>query len=242
MANIEALVGRQTALWELRRRLEVERSEPPGPGPKDEPYRPCLLVSRECGGGGTSMARLVCERLRWQIFDREIVDEVARSAQVRRQLIDSVDERVRSGWREFFRVLADGEGIGRESYLFHLRQVILSLGHHGGVIIVGRGANYILPPECTVRVRLVAPLEVRCRHMAELKSISLNKARRHVEQIDAERAAFVREAFGRDVNAPEDYDLVLNTGVISLPEAAEITLAKLQAKLQVQPETAPCTK
>jgi hypothetical protein len=44
------------------------------------------------------------------------------------------------------------------------------------------------------------------------------------------------------VTAAEDYDLVLNTGDLSLEAAAEIVLAKLQAKLHVQLEAAPCVK
>ena len=237
MSSIEQLVGTQIVLGELKRRLEPKSSGDPGAR-----YGPCLVVSRMCGSGGTSLARLVGERLKWQIFDREIVEEVARSAHVRRNLIESVDERVRSGWKDFRRMLLEGEGIGRESYLHHLRHVILALGHHGHVIILGRGAVYILPPDCAVRVRLVAPLELRARRVAERENIPLSKAERRVEQTDAERAAFIREVFGKDVDSAENYDLVLNTGDLSLEAAAEIVLTKLQAKLHVQLETAPCGK
>ncbi len=242
MSSIEQLVGRQIALGELKRRTEPKVFEPSEECGRGMTYGPSLLVSRECGSGGTSLTRLVSERLRWQVFDREIVEEVARSAHVRHQLIDSVDERVRHGWSEFRRKLIEGEGIGREAYLSHLRQVILSLGHLGNVIILGRGANYILPPECAVSVRLMAPLEVRIRRVARRDDISLEKARRRVEQTDAERAEFIREAFGKDVNSAEDYDLVLHTGECSLEAVAGIVLAKLQAKLHLQLETAPCGK
>jgi cytidylate kinase len=242
MAGIEEVVGRQIAIGELKRRLEPKGSGVVRKCVTGEFYRPCLLLSRKCGSGGTSLARLLGERLRWQIFDREIVEEVARSAHVRRQLIESVDERGRSGWGEFRRMLVEGEGVGRELYLHHLRHVILALGHHGDVIILGRGAVYILPCECAVRVRLVAPLELRARRVAERESIPLNRARRRVEQTDAERAAFIREVFGKDVDSGEDYDLVLDTGDLSLEAAAAIVLARLQSKLHVQLETAPCGK
>ena len=240
MSSIEHLVGRQIELGELRRRLEPKASRLRQPRFVGGAYGPCLLLSRECGSGGTSLARLVSERLKWQVFDREIVEEVARSAHVRRQLIESVDERVRVGWSEFCRKLAEGEGIGRESYLHHLRHVILALSHHGEIIILGRGAIYILPPECAVRVRLQAPLEARARRVAEREEIPFHKARRRVEQTDIERAAFIREAFGKDVDATENYDLVLDTGELSLEAAAEIVVAKLQTKLHVQLETASC--
>ncbi len=242
MTSLEHLVARQLELCELRRRLEQESAVPPPALVKGVGYGPCLLISRECGSGGMRLARLVSERLGWQIFDRELVEAVARSAHVLPRLIASVDERIRSGWREFGHRLAEGEGIGREAYLYHLRQVIVSFGHHGNVIIVGRGANYILPPECAVSVRLVAPLESRSRRWAERENVSLNRARHRLEQIDAERATFVREAFSRDVNSAENYDLVLNTGELGLEAVAELVLAKLQAKLHVPAERTPCGK
>lgn len=239
MSSLEPLVGRQTALCELRRRIEAKLRAPPEAENKREGYGPCLLISRECGAGGGLLADMVGRRLGWQVFDREIVEEVARSAHVRCQLVESVDERVRSGWSELRRELAEGDGIGRQSYLLHLRQVILSLGHHGDVVLLGRAANYILPRECAVRVRLVAPLEIRSQRVAARESVTLHKALRRIVQTDTERAAFIREAFGRDVNAAEDYDLVLNTGHLSLEQAAEATLSKLQTQLHVAPEV-PC--
>jgi len=240
MTSFERLAGRQFDLCELKRRLGSQYPRPPPVRVRATGYGPCLLVSRECASGGTSLACLIGERVGWHVFDREIVDEVAHSAHVRRQLIASVDERVRHGWSEFCRKLAEGEGVGRETYLHHLREVILSLGHHGEVIILGRGAKYILPAECAVSVRLRAPLEVRVRRFAERERISIERARRQVEQTDAERADFIREAFGRDVDSAEDYDLVLNMGELAVEAAADAVLAKLQEKLGVQSDSVPC--
>ncbi|HOA62594.1 MAG: cytidylate kinase-like family protein [Verrucomicrobia bacterium] len=242
MTSLEHLVGRQFDLCELKRRLHSEYPRPPPVRVTSTGYGPCLLVSRECASGGTRLARLIGERIGWRVFDREIVDEVAHSANVRRQWIASVDERVRHGWSEFWRKLAEGEGVGRETYLHHLREVILLLGQQGEVIILGRGANYILPAERAVSVRLRAPLEVRVRRFAERERVSMERARRLVEQTDAERAAFIREAFGRDVDSTEDYDLVLNMDELGVEAAAEAVLAKLQERLGVQPESVPCER
>jgi cytidylate kinase len=242
MVNIARLVGRQIEIGEMRRRLASQDAGPPGMQRMAGDNGPCLLLSRECGSGGTSLARLIGDRLNWQVYDREIVEEVAHSAHVRCQLIDSVDERVRHGWREFARKLAEGEGVGHEKYVWHLREVILALGHLGCVIILGRGANYILPPECAVRVRLVAPLELRVRRVSERESMSLSRALHFVKQTDAERAEFIRKVFGKDVGAPEDHDLVLDTGGMSLETAAERVLAILHSKLHVEAESLSCAK
>jgi hypothetical protein len=56
-------------------------------------YGPYVTVSREKGAGGNAVAKLVGKRLGWQVFDNEIVDEIAKKAHIRRQLIESLDER-----------------------------------------------------------------------------------------------------------------------------------------------------
>ena len=40
-----------------------------------------------------------------------------------------------------------------------LMRVIGAIGRHGKAIIVGRGANFVLPPENRFRVRIITPLE-----------------------------------------------------------------------------------
>lgn len=241
MSGIEELVGRQIELCELRRRLQPRGEGPRSPPASGAGWGPSLLISRQCGSGGSSLAALVGARLDWRVFDREIVEEVARSAHVRRRLIESVDDRVRHGWSEWRRRLVEGEGVGRESYLAHLREVILALGQHGYVVIVGRGARYLLPPESVVSVRVVAPLDERVRRVSVRDAISEERARHRVQQTDAERAAFIREVFGREVETPEEYDLVVDTGESGLEAAANRVLAKLEEKLNVRCTTTPCT-
>jgi cytidylate kinase len=114
-----------------------------------------------------------------------------------------------------------------------LRQVVLTLGHHGDVVMLGRGAQYLLPSQCALRVRVVAPLELRVDRMAARAGLPLPQAQAQVEHFDAERAAFVRSCFQRDANSPLNYDLVLNTSEISPEGAAEVVLVALRRKLSL---------
>lgn len=235
MAHVEEMVSRQVMLSRLKRRLEEE-------GHRDAPayvegvaYGPCLLVSRERGSGGRQVAGLVGQRLGWWVFDREIVEEIAARCHVRQKLIESVDERVRSNWRKGWEGLVNGAGIPAEEYLLYLRQIILSLGHHGDVVIMGRGAQYLLPSRAALRARLVAPLEIRAERVAARERLPLGEARRQIEACDGERDEFIRRTFACDPHSPLNYDLVLNTGETSIEAAAEIVLSALGAKLGVRP-------
>jgi cytidylate kinase len=94
------------------------------------------------------------------------------------------------------------------------------IGQHGHAVIIGRGAQFILAPDRTLRVRVIAPLEQRASRVAENLAIDLGEARARVLQKDGERLAFARAHFNRDVRAPEQYDLLINTANVEVEQAA----------------------
>lgn len=234
MATVLRMVEKQIALWELKRRWEDLRQRPGRHWKGGVGYGPCLVVSRQRGSGGSQLARLVGQRLGWHVFDREILDEIGRLAHVRLQVLESVDEPIRASWEDAWRAGLAPADIGCDAYFTYLRQVVMTLGHHGDVVILGRGAQYVLPSGCALRVRVVAPLSVRVQRVAERAGLSLEQAQKDIEEFDAQRAAFVREGFQADLGSPLNYDLVLNTAEISLEAGAELAFLALRDKLGVQ--------
>lgn len=237
--DLSKLIEKQIAMWGIRDRLANALEPPRRCVEGGVAYGPCLLVSRECGSGGTLIARRAGERLGWNVYDGEIVDEIAQIAHERQRLIQSVDEHVRSYWEQtWLQILAAGEMTG-EKYLYYLRQVVMSLGHHGEVVIVGRGAHHLLPAESALRVRVVAPMELRAKRVAQQEALSLEQARAKAQAVDAERAAFLRKVFRSDANSHLNYDLVINTSEISYEKATEIVLSALREKLGCGERSAP---
>jgi cytidylate kinase len=106
-------------------------------------------------------------------------------------------------------------------YLGHLTQVIGTLAEHGNCIIIGRGANYLLPHRGVLKVRIIAPIKMRVRIIMK-KENSEEDAKRKLIMVDSERKAFTRQYFNTDIDDPVDYDLVINTGYLSIEKAAKI--------------------
>ena len=235
MIDVQAYVKRQIAVFqanELREKFREDRERRPGRGQEGNLfYGPYLLISREKGAGASTVARLAGQRLGWQVFDSEIVDAIAQKARVRRQLIESLDERGRAVIEEALGQLLDPQAIGTSDYLGYLKQVVLTLGHQGDVVIVGRAAEFILPSSFGLRVRLVAPKEVRIRRIADKARLSLKAAGVEVERADRERVKLVQRHFGHDVTDPLHHDLVLNTAALSPEAVAEVVLTALRQKL-----------
>ena len=231
MSQILKLVERQTTAARLRRNLEEDETRAGRHVTKEGVgFGPCVLISRECGSGSSTLAEQVGARLEWTVFDSKIVDEIAKSAHVQRRLIESVDEHFHSSWDAMLNeILLDG--FSDSEYLRHLGRVIMALGHQGNVVLVGRGAEYFLPSKSALRVRLVGPVDCRAQRVAERMGASLAEARFAVERVDHERASFVRKVFRRNPYSMLNHDLIINTGEIKVEDAVEIVLAGLQAKL-----------
>jgi cytidylate kinase len=238
MMDVEAYVKRQIAVYLANEALEKRsenRERRPGRGKEgDLFYGPYLIISREKGAGGNTVARLAGKRLGWQVFDNEIVDEIAQKAHVRRQLIESLDERDQATIQQSISQLLNSQHIGTSDYLIYLKQVVLALGHQGDVVIVGHGARFILPGQFGLCVRMVAPIEARIQRIADKARLSLDAARVEVEKTDHEREKLIHRHFGHDVTDPLSHDLIINTAAISAEAAAEVVLTALQRKLGVQ--------
>jgi cytidylate kinase len=242
MSHILNLVERLLTVSDVRNRLSQVPSASSRPGQyvaeDGTVFGPCLLISRQCGSGSSLLAEKVGELLGWDVFDSKIVDEIARNAHVHQRLVQSVDEHVRSQWdRTWHEFLLDD--LSDQKYLCHLKEVVMALGHHGNVVIVGRGAKYFLPSQCAVRVRLVGPLDARATRVAERLKLPLEKARSKVEQVDRERAAFVWKTFRKDIDSPLHQDIMINTGRVSIESAVKIVMAVLQEKLGVSSKQYP---
>jgi hypothetical protein len=231
MLDIEDVVRKQIALYRAHD-IRAERAQRAGRSAAEQlSFGPYLLISREKGAGGSAVGRLAGQRMGWQVFDAELVDAIAQHANVRRELIESLDERAREIIEEIVRGFLAPQSIDTPGYLASLREVVLTLGHQGNVVLVGRGAQYILPSQFGLRVRLVAPSELRIRRIASEGGMDLKAARVAIENSDRERARVIRRYYDRDVHDPLNYDLLLNTAELTVEAAAEITVAAARRKL-----------
>ncbi|MBW2000799.1 MAG: cytidylate kinase-like family protein, partial [Deltaproteobacteria bacterium] len=215
--SIEHLIDDQVRRWELQKgRPSKERNE-----------TSVITVSREPGSGGRIVAKRIAERLGLDLFHSEIMQEVARNARISTRLVETLDEKGLSLLEDWISTLVNERHLWPDQYLQHLMKVIITIGRHGRAVIVGRGANYILPPEGRFRVRIVAPLEIRVKNVAREYKVPVEEARRRVLRTESERKAFVRKYFHSDISDPIYYDLVINTGEIPLDVAVETVAAAL---------------
>jgi len=186
-----------------------------------KPIRPVITISRLPGAMASELAKKLSEDLDIDLFDQEIVEKIAESADKSKRVVESLDEQDRSILEEWITALGENHMWSYE-YLQHLTNVVGTIGAHGHAIIVGRGASFILPKEVCLRVLVVAPLLVRIKNVMIKFNVSDKEASRQVMKLDAERKAFIQKYFQADMMDPTNYDLVINTHNIDVELAARI--------------------
>ena len=200
-----------------------------------EPRLPSITVSMEPGSGGSILAQKIADRLDFDIFNREIVEEIAKSAEIRETVIETLEKDRLSGIEDFIASLVKDYYIHPDLYLEHLFKVISTIAEHGRAVIVGRGANFILPAQDIFSVRVIAPLEIRIRNVALGYKVDAEEAKRRVIQRESRRKAFVRHSFNADISDPSHYNMVVNTGKMSIAAAVEAVVAAVMAPLAGNP-------
>jgi cytidylate kinase len=206
---------------------------------------PVITLSRQFGAGGAPIGRALATRFGVPFLDREIVAAAAERAGIPESEAEGYDERMPGLWQRIATALATSApevavpasametsvspAIGER--LFELtRSIIQEAAAAGDVIILGRGAGFILAgrPE-VMRVHLHASLADRVRYLiSKVEELPADarpdeaSLRDLCRSVDAARAAYLRRRFDVDWMDARHYDLALDTGRLGLARSIEL--------------------
>jgi cytidylate kinase len=201
--------------------------------------RPWVTISRGFGSGGNEIAHGLAERLRYRLFDKDVLELMAGRAQIRDAVLRTLDEKTRRSIQRRVRESLQASTMAKTDYLGALMEVVLVVGHHGDAVLLGRGANFILDPAGGLSVRVVAPFDHQVEVLMKRFSLSPKEARRRVEAAGREQERFVKSNFRRDGSDPANYDLVINSARMELEAAVGALEAALREKLRLPDVRAP---
>jgi len=180
------------------------------------PAGPVIAITREPGCGGARIAQALAQELGLVLYDGKMVEEIAKDAHVSEQVVATLDEKVRSELDDWLSSFSGSTALSSTQYLQSLRRVLFAIATHGNAIILGRGANFLLPAEKkTLGICLVAPLERRILNIARELQLSPEDARRHIARTEKERRLLVKEIGCGDITDVTNYHIVINTALIS---------------------------
>jgi len=183
-----------------------------------------VTIEREFGSGGGGIACELARRLGWKLWDQQLTTEIAQRAQVTQSAVALCDERVdgrlyrlaKAFWRGSYErsmPLANSRAFDTDRMMAMVEEIMRSIAEEGNAVIVGRGGPFFLRQrEDTFRVFTYASYDEKVRRMVELGK-SREEAEDLVENVDKERAAYIKHYFNAEWPTRSLYHLMINTVV-----------------------------
>jgi hypothetical protein len=185
-----------------------------------------VCISHATGAGGEEIGRLVAERLGFLYVDDEIVARAAARGGIGADEVAD-EERRKSLAARLLQAIAQGGGeawtmgtmgptrfpdeLGGDDVRALIREAIAQTAARGNVVIVAHAASHALPPgPDALRVLVTGSPEARARRVGD----------RTVKDEDAARRDYLKRFYDVDEELPTHYDVVINTDVISVEQAA----------------------
>lgn len=196
-----------------------------------------ITISREFGAGGSELALAIRERLGWPVLDHTLIERVADRLRLDPRTVEQMDEHPPT---LFSRVAAalliapvespmlmdTTEIMSPDAVADAASAAIREAANDPPVIVVGHGAQLLLGNRPgTLHLRLVAPPESRIQRICRRGGCDERTALSDIRRIDDARVAYVRRYQHHDVRDSLLYDLVINTGRVSIDGAADLVAA-----------------
>ena len=209
---------------------------------------PVITIGRQFGAGGKTVGEMLARRLKVDVLDSQLIDEVAHRLQLPKEEVEAEDEQPGSLLHRLLMALGSASGepmIPPETTawnppnvdpVFDTRRAVLAITQHvileaaraDNVVIVGRGGAYILRDfEGPLHVFLRAAEAIRVKVVMERFKLTEEEARRRLKQADENWTAYIKQVYGHDRNLAAHYDLVLDTGRLGYEATVEAILAAL---------------
>jgi len=228
--RIAAAAERQAQAWSLAAEIADRKLQTPCKAGAAE-VRPYVALSREEGCAGEEVAELLGRRLGWEVLDKNLLDRIAQRYRLSRSMLDLLDETPSNWAYDTFGSWFDRRLVTHHKYVFLLCRVVLSAARCASVVLVGRGAQFMLPREKGLAVRLVAPASWCVSQVISRQGLSAAAAYRHIYQVNAQRRDFVRRFFHHDIDDPRLYDLVINVASVGPETAADLVVETMERRM-----------
>lgn len=183
-----------------------------------------LTVAREYGSGGASIARKISESLGWELLDKALILEIARSMHAESELVGQYDERVdswvhrvsrRGLWHGAFEevaAVAEGNVLDAETVAERARTIMEAAYRKGNCVIVGRGAQCVLQDRADAfHVFIYAPWRDRVARIVRREPRAAD-VEDLINATDRQRSEYIRLHFESDWADPHLYHMMISSG------------------------------
>ena len=183
-----------------------------------------ITVSRQFGSGGRTIAKAVAQKLGYDYYDKEIIENVAEKTGFSRDVVASKGEEAPG--KTVFSYGFEGQGMPgvmngmtMNDYIWTVqRNVIREIADSGKpCVIVGRSADFILRDyDDVLNVFICADMQFRKERIVKLYGESDKRPEKRLEEKDKKRAANHKHFTDLEWGYAPNYDICLNSGLLGI--------------------------
>lgn len=190
-------------------------------GKKETGRHVIITISREYGSGGRYIGKLVSEKLGIKLYDKEFVEEIAKSTGLSAEYIKDNEQK-----RTVLDNLNNGyyAGLTNADELFIKEsELIKEVAEKESCIIVGRCADFILKDkENVIRIFINNSMENKIKRATKFYGMSEEHATKEISRINKLRANHYKYYTENNWKDPSNYDICINSDSIGIDNAVEL--------------------
>ena len=174
-----------------------------------------LTISRTYQSGGHEIGMVVAQQSGYDFIDKgKIFSDLKSLGEKWGHAFEELDEVTPSLWEK-----NDWQYSG---FIALVESIIFDYALQDRVIILGRGANFLLQgiPH-VLRIRLVAPFEIRVERAIIINDTARETAELLVKKTDLARAGYIRSIYKKNWEDKANYDLVFDTAEYSIDQLTQ---------------------
>ena len=205
----------------------------------------CIItIGRQFGSGGRYVGRLLAEKLGIPFYDKELLSEAAKQSGICEEILEDHDEKPTRSLL-FSLVTGMQHHMGTGSFYMDMPlnhriflaqfDAIRNLAAEGSCVIVGRCADYVLREDPnTLRVFVKADMPSKIARAVKYYGVEEDKAEERIRKADKQRASYYNYYATATWGDVENYDLVVDTGLLGVEGAVELIVKCLELRQQVK--------
>ena len=199
-----------------------------------------ITIARTCGSGGSYVGEALEKKLNIKLYGQDILQLASEDSGISLDLFARSDEELNNNpLFRFTKYIYTGDLIppsssdftSQENLFNYQAKVLKDLAQKESYIVIGRCADFVLKDNANViKVFICADKEDRINTEAERLSISKKEAEFRVEKVDRKRTNHYNYFTGSDRDNMTNYDICLNTSVLSYEKCADIIIDYMKAR------------
>ena len=199
-----------------------------------------ITIGRQYGSGGAEVGKKLGQKLGIEVYDKEILKMTSEESGIRESYFHLADER--AGKKLLYKIIQSmvpentnpslGNDLVSADNLFRFQSsVIRKLAQEQSCIFIGRCAEHVLAgTENLVRIFISADMDARFERIKAKGYYEEDDIIKNIKRMDKERREYHNYFTGKDWEALENYDLILNSSQIGTDGCVECIVDYLKVR------------